>query len=65
MLPGTIARGIQGNEIVGDYTDTSDHYHGFTYNTLARTFTTLDDPLADSLGTIVTGISGNNIVGMY
>ena len=57
----TIASGIDGNNIVGFYIDSSTH-HGFLYN--GSTWTTLDDPLA-VYGTDADGISGNNIVGTY
>src|SRR5208283_4025992 len=56
--------GIDGNNIVGFYRDSSDNNtHGFLYN--GSTYTTIDDPLAGPGGTYPYGISGNNIVGSY
>jgi hypothetical protein len=57
---GTVADGISGNNIVGNYY-TSDGDHGFLYN--GSTYVSLNDPL----GTITTAraISGNNVVGSY
>src|SRR5208337_4579084 len=62
---GTQAYGISGNNIVGDYYDSSSNEHGFLYN--GSTWTTIDDPLASAGvdGTQANGISGNNIVGYY
>ncbi len=54
--------GIDGNNIVGAYTDATGG-HGFLYN--GSTFTTLNDPLAGPRATSATGISGGNIVGGY
>src|SRR3954467_2427082 len=58
----TLANGIDGNNIVGAYSDSSDIFHGFLYT--STTYTTLDDPLATN-GTVARGISGGNIVGFY
>ena len=54
---GTVATGIDGNNIVGTY----DGRHGFLYNSGSYT------PIADTLGyaTQANGISGANIVGSY
>ena len=61
---GTFAQGINGNNIVGFYTDSAGNNHGFLYD--GASYTTLDDPLAAGpLGTAAIGISGNNIVGQY
>jgi len=68
-VPGatdTIAFGIDGNNIVGRYTDSGGSFHGFLFD--GTTFLTLDDPSAvtgPGLGTIAQGIRGNTIVGMY
>jgi len=67
------AFGISGNNIVGYYTGSIGSNHGFLYNELTSTYTTLDDPLAShsppqpgyAFGTSAYGISGNNIVGSY
>jgi hypothetical protein len=40
---GTYAWGIDGNNIVGQYT-TGTSYHGFLYNINTNSYTTLDDP---------------------
>jgi hypothetical protein len=63
---GTWVCGIEGNNIVGYYTDNSGNVHGFIYN--GSTYTTLDDPNAiyaanGGDGTFTLGISGSNIVG--
>jgi hypothetical protein len=60
---GTSAQGIDGNNIVGLYTDSLGASHGFLYD--GATYTTLDDPLAGPFGTVAIEISGNNIVGSY
>ncbi len=65
-LGGTSAQGIDGNNIVGYYSDSSGRNHGFLYN--GSTYMTLDDPFANTIpgqGTEAYGISGNNIVGQY
>src|SRR5581483_7429159 len=59
---GTRAAGIYGNTVVGQYTDSSQHTHGFIYN--GSTFTTLDDPLASGV-TTAWGVYSNNVVGYY
>jgi hypothetical protein len=56
----TIAQGISGNNIVGQYWDNSGE-HGFLYN--GTSWTTLSYP--GSVNTYAYGISGNNIVGNY
>jgi probable HAF family extracellular repeat protein len=49
-------------QIVGQYTDASNHVHGFLYSN--GTYTTLDDPVAT--GTIALGINNmGQIVGQY
>ena len=68
---GTIAWGIDGNNIVGSYIDASGFDHGFLYD--FSTYTTLDDPAGQQVsrfgfgptGSDVRGISGNTIVGIY
>jgi len=70
--PGAIntqARGISGNNIVGDYYTSFNPTieHGYLYN--GSTFISFDDPLAGTFngqGTIATGIAASgNIVGYY
>ena len=58
---GTQAFGIDGNNIVGEYLDSSHNWNGFIYN--GSTWTTLDDPLGYQ--TCACGISGNKVVGGY
>src|SRR5208283_5876737 len=60
----TYAEGIDGNNVVGFYYDSSMTSHGFLYNISSQTYTTLDNPLAQP-DTYVYGISGNFIVGDY
>ena len=55
------AIGIDGSNIVGEYTDAAGYDHGYVYN--GTTWTTLDMPGATS--TDAKGICGNNIVGDY
>lgn len=65
---GTFAIGIDGSNVVGYYiavSGTPSNIHGFLYNNVSRSFTTLDDPLAGPLGTVATAISGTNIAGYY
>lgn len=56
---GTLAAGISGTQIVGNYANASGA-HGFLYN--GSTYTTLDDPNGN---TWAMGISGKNVVGFY
>ncbi len=58
---GTAVYGIDGNNIVGYYYDSTTS-HGFLYD--GTTFTTLDHP-DQVFGTAAYGISGNTIVGTY
>ncbi len=59
----TEARGIEGKNIVGDYSDTSTgKMYGFLYD--GSRYTTLDNPLG-VFGTHADGISGSNIIGTY
>ena len=53
----TIAYGIDGSTVVGDYESTSGT-HAFVYN--SGTWTSLDYPGA--ISTVAMGISGNSIV---
>jgi hypothetical protein len=63
---GTSAQGIEGNNIVGFYTDSSGTDHGFLYdNESGEWTTTLDDPSAGPLGTTAIEVFGNNVVGSY
>jgi hypothetical protein len=64
---GTYARGIDGNNIVGYYFDTSflGTGHGFLYNMATNLWKTLSEPNAGRDGTFATGISGNIVVGWY
>jgi hypothetical protein len=59
---GTVAWGIDGNNIVGTYFDATDA-HGFVWNGTA--FTTLNNPAAIPGKTFAWGISGNTVVGDY
>ena len=64
----TNLQGINGNNIVGYYSDASSASHGFLYNISTQVWTTVDDPLASNAtnkGTFPTGISGSTIVGEY
>ena len=58
---GGEADGIDGNNIVGSYLDTSGHRHGYLFDGTA--WTTLDMPGAT--WTSAEGINGNNIVGTW
>jgi hypothetical protein len=60
---GTVALGIDGNNIVGFY-NINATTHGFLYNMNTNLYTTLDDPLTNGV-TEASGIDGNNIVGCY
>ena len=67
-VPGarfTEAYGISGTNIVGDYIDASDNYHGFLYNVSTHVYTTIDMPGVGISFTGAYGIDGNNIVGEY
>ena len=57
----TRVKGINGQNIVGFYYDSSAMVHGFIYD--GSLYTTLDHP--DAYLTVVTGSSGNKIVGYY
>src|SRR5208337_2193915 len=59
---GTIAYGVFGNNIVGNYYNSALKVYGFLYN--GSTYTTLDDPLGAN-GTYAYGINGNTVVGFY
>jgi len=61
-VKGTIAAGIDGNNIVGWYLDAKNVPHGFLYDGSA--YTTIDSPLG-AHGTQLWGISGQKIVGTY
>ena len=54
--------GIDGDRMVGSYTDSGGAIHGALYD--GSTWTTLDHPDATA-GTHPSGIEGNNIVGNY
>jgi hypothetical protein len=58
----TVPYAVDGNTVVGYYTDPSGIDHGFIYS--GGTYTTVNDPLG-TYGTILMGISGNTIVGVY
>jgi hypothetical protein len=69
MYPGNLQMGFTGvsnGVYVGNFSDSKGR-HGFKYD--GKTWTTLDDPSADSSTgwptTTVSGIDGNNIVGNY
>jgi hypothetical protein len=57
----TVAYGISGSSIVGEYIDGSGNSRGLLYN--GSTWTTLDYPGSNCTETL--GISGSNIVGVY
>jgi hypothetical protein len=57
----TMVYGIDGNNVVGSYEDSSSAYHGFIFN--GTTYTTLDYPGGSN--TYALGISGNYVVGHY
>jgi hypothetical protein len=59
---GTLAYGISGNYVVGEYYDSSGLQNGFLFD--GSTYTTIDDPLGVD-GTIAQGIDGTTIVGEY
>jgi hypothetical protein len=59
---GTIAAGVDGNNIVGWYLDAKNRPHGFLFDGSA--YTTIDNPLG-IFGTQLWGISGGNIIGRY
>jgi len=61
-VKGTIAAGLDGNNIVGWYLDGKNVPHGFLYD--GANFTTIDSPLG-AHGTQLWGISGQKIVGTY
>ena len=61
---GTSANGIDGGNIVGEYTDGNNQTHGFLYNIATNTYATLDAPNAGG-HTQAIGISDGNIVGVY
>jgi len=66
---GTIATGISGGNVVGQYWDTTGEEHGLlfdgsTYTTLTAP-QTVDDHLSLFEGSWASGISGNTIVGGY
>ena len=55
----TVARGIDGSNVVGSYVGSDTKYHGFLYD--GANWTTLDHP--DATDTAAWGIDGSNIVG--
>lgn len=61
-VKGTIAAGVDGNNIVGWYVDAKNVPHGFLFDGSA--YTTIDSPLG-AHGTQLWGISGQKIVGTY
>jgi hypothetical protein len=60
--PYNTATGVDGNNIVGYYTDDSGIHHGFLFT--GGQYTNIDHPLGVN-GTVPEGISGNRIVGYY
>lgn len=58
----TLATGISGSTIVGNYLDASANAIGFIYNN--GVYTSLSDPLATN-GTVANGVSGSIVVGDY
>jgi len=61
-VKGTIAAGVDGNNIVGWYLDAKNRPHGFLFD--GSSYTTIDSPLG-LFGTQLWGISGSKIVGNY
>ncbi len=59
--------GIDGNNVVGYFNDSSGVHRGFLYN--GSTYQTIDHPLViqnyAGAGTVLNDISGSNIVGTY
>ena len=61
---GTVARGIDGADVVGYYLDGANAAHGFLYNGIS--FSAVDHPSASPLfGTLALGISGSDTAGTY
>ncbi|MGE4104382.1 MAG: hypothetical protein AB7E74_20660 [Pirellulales bacterium] len=60
-INGTVAWGIDGSNIVGEYIDASSITHGFLYD--GTSYTTVDVPAAKH--TFLRGISGADLVGYY
>lgn len=59
----TTVQGLNGNTLVGTYTDSSNAQHGFTYD--GANFNQLDVPTTFGANTNARGMSGNSIVGFY
>jgi hypothetical protein len=62
---GTTLYGLVSHQFFGNYLDANADYHGFLYDPYSQTWTTLDDPLAGSLGTDPQDSEGDLIVGVY
>jgi hypothetical protein len=65
-MPGAISttiRGINGNNLVGYYTDNSGRTHGLLYDMSTQNWTTIDKPGAST--TEILGLDGSNLVGSY
>ncbi|MHC4745659.1 MAG: hypothetical protein ACYS8Z_27405 [Planctomycetota bacterium] len=58
---GTIAHGIDGQNVVGSYQDASGNWHAFIYD--GSSWTALDFPGAEN--TAAYGIDGDKVVGHY
>ncbi len=61
----THVTGIDGNNVVGQYNDSSYNTHGFVYNLSTSSYTAILNYPGATNGTYPGGISGNNIVGWY
>ena len=57
----SLVTGISGGNVVGYYSDASNHTHGFLYNGSGYTIL---DPTGSAI-TLATGVSGGNVVGIY
>jgi len=59
----TSANGIYGSTVVGTYQDSSNVYHGFTYDTASQVYTPYS--ASNASATYFFGVSGSSIVGSY
>lgn len=59
----TTANGVYGSTVVGTYQDSSNVYHGFTYDLNSQTYTPYS--ASNASATYFYGVSGSSIVGSY